>query len=248
MGLISANAPLVEFRRPSGSCTDDASSASLDRSAFSGLSAPMTHPADEVRFTRALPARHLPSSGFGHPLDGFLPRRPCRPCFMPAAPIWGFPFGAFSSLEVARRFCRCVPRLPFPRIPLAEPKLNAARFEDRLPGTASSESLAAARVFSPTSAGGSLGFSPSQGSQVSTLARASASLLPRACPPRWLPIPTFRASESRSIDAALDHEGQAPLSGFCTSTSLAFGHSANPGLWIRRTPRCTSPCGSSRVP
>jgi hypothetical protein len=87
MGLISANAPLVEFRRPSGSCTDDASSKSLDRSAFSGLSAPMTHPADEVWFTRALPARHLPSSGFGHPLDGFLPRRPCRPCFMPAAPM-----------------------------------------------------------------------------------------------------------------------------------------------------------------
>jgi hypothetical protein len=87
MGLISANAPLVEFRRPSGSCTDDASSTFLNGSAFSGLSAPMTHPADEVRFSRALPARHLPSSGFGYPLDGFLPRRPCRPCFVPTAPM-----------------------------------------------------------------------------------------------------------------------------------------------------------------
>jgi hypothetical protein len=31
--------------------------------------------------------------------------------------LWDFPFGAFSSFEVARRFRRRAPRLPWPRIP-----------------------------------------------------------------------------------------------------------------------------------
>ena len=42
-----------------------------------------------VRFTRAWRARHLPSSGFGYPLDGLLPGDPCRSSFIPAA-LLGF--------------------------------------------------------------------------------------------------------------------------------------------------------------
>jgi hypothetical protein len=72
----------------------------------------MAPAAYEVRFTRALPARHLPSSGFDHPLDGLLPREPRRPCFMPTAPL-GFslrslllPRGRTGVSAVACPACR----------------------------------------------------------------------------------------------------------------------------------------------
>jgi len=96
------------------------------------------------------------------------------------------------------------------------------------------------RVFSPTSAGGSLGFSPSQGLCTSILVRASANLLPRACPPDRLLDPASRASESRSINVALDHEGRAPLSGFL--------HLNIPGIRPIREPELMdSPDASPRV-
>jgi hypothetical protein len=40
------------------------------------------------------PARYVPSSGFGYPLDGLLPRIPCRFCFAPAA-LLGFTLRRF---------------------------------------------------------------------------------------------------------------------------------------------------------
>ena len=40
------------------------------------------------------PARYVPSSGFGYPLDGLLPRIPCRFCFAPAA-LLGFSLRRF---------------------------------------------------------------------------------------------------------------------------------------------------------
>jgi hypothetical protein len=40
------------------------------------------------------PARYVPPSGFGYPLDGFLPRIPCRFCFAPAA-LMGFTLRRF---------------------------------------------------------------------------------------------------------------------------------------------------------
>jgi len=46
---------------------------------------PSAHQGPEVRFTRALPARHVPSSGFDLPLDGLLPPPPRPPCFRQAA-------------------------------------------------------------------------------------------------------------------------------------------------------------------
>jgi hypothetical protein len=78
-------------------------------------------------------------------LDGLAGLVSCR------QRLWGFPFGAFSSLKVARRYRRCTTRLPLPPISRDEPKPAAPRSLDRLPGAASSESLAPARVFSPTS-------------------------------------------------------------------------------------------------
>jgi hypothetical protein len=40
------------------------------------------------------PARYVPPSGFGYPLDGLLPRIPCRFCFAPAA-LMGFTLRRF---------------------------------------------------------------------------------------------------------------------------------------------------------
>jgi len=47
------------------------------------------------------PARYVPSSGFGYPLDGFLPRIPCRFCFAPAA-LLGFTLRRFPLPEGLR--------------------------------------------------------------------------------------------------------------------------------------------------
>ena len=54
-GLVSARAPLLKFRHPSGPCTDEACQCKCAGSSR-GLSSRMTHAATEVRFTRARPA------------------------------------------------------------------------------------------------------------------------------------------------------------------------------------------------
>jgi hypothetical protein len=48
----------------------------------------------EVHCSRASPTRYVPPSGFGYPLDGLLPRIPCRSCFVPAA-LLGFTLRRF---------------------------------------------------------------------------------------------------------------------------------------------------------
>jgi hypothetical protein len=50
-----------------------------------GLCFPTAHEGLKVHLTRALPARYVPPSGFGYPLDGLRPSNPCRFCFAPAA-------------------------------------------------------------------------------------------------------------------------------------------------------------------
>jgi hypothetical protein len=72
----------------------------------------------EVHHSRAKAARFVPPSGFGYPLDGFLPRIPGRFCFTPAA-LLGFTLrrfhlpGGFTAfrperthLPLAQRFFR----------------------------------------------------------------------------------------------------------------------------------------------
>jgi hypothetical protein len=111
---------------------------------------------------RALPARYVPPSGFGYPLDGFLPSAPCRFCFTPAA-LLGFTLRSFPlskgircvtapNAPTYRSACRCSRRLP------DRPARQAA-----VPGFPPfRESLASGRVFSTPSAGCSLGFRPSR--------------------------------------------------------------------------------------
>jgi len=59
-----------------------------------GLWLPSALEESEVYCSRASPTRYVPPSGFGYPLDGFLPRIPCRSCFIPAA-LLGFTLRRF---------------------------------------------------------------------------------------------------------------------------------------------------------
>jgi hypothetical protein len=59
-----------------------------------GLWLPTALEGFEVHHSRAMPARFVPSSGFGYPLDGLLPRIPGRFCFTPAA-LLGFALRRF---------------------------------------------------------------------------------------------------------------------------------------------------------
>jgi hypothetical protein len=77
-----------------------------------GLSFPSAHEGSEVHSTRALPARYVPPSGFGYPLDGLLPPSPCRLFFVPAA-LMGFTLRSFLLLKGIHTFPRGRTHLPF---------------------------------------------------------------------------------------------------------------------------------------
>lgn len=72
-------------------------SAPADESSH-GLLFPTALEEPEVHRTRAKPSRYVPSSGFGYPLDGLLPRIPCQFCFTPAA-LLGFTLRRFPLPE-----------------------------------------------------------------------------------------------------------------------------------------------------
>jgi hypothetical protein len=77
---------------------------------------------------RVQPARYVPPSGFGYPLDGFLPSVPCRPCFMPTA-LMGFTLRSFPLSEGIRRISAwMIPRTVLPvGAPAAEAKGRPSR-------------------------------------------------------------------------------------------------------------------------
>jgi len=64
-----------------------------------------------VHFTRALPARYVPPSGFGYPLGGLLPPSPGRFCFTPAA-LLGFALRSFLLPEGTHAFPRGRTHIP----------------------------------------------------------------------------------------------------------------------------------------
>jgi hypothetical protein len=74
-----------------------------------GLPLPTAHEASKVYLSRVCLARFVPSSGFGYPLDGFLPSIPCRFCFAPAA-LLGFALRRFPLSQG----CRSVTTPPRP--------------------------------------------------------------------------------------------------------------------------------------
>jgi hypothetical protein len=68
-----------------------------------GLLVPTALEGSEVHFTRVEAARYVPSSGFGYPLDGLLPRIPGRFCFTPAA-LLGFTLRRFPFRKASAIF------------------------------------------------------------------------------------------------------------------------------------------------
>jgi len=126
-----------------------------------GLSLPSAHQESEVHLSRAKPARYVPPPGFGYPLDGLLPRIPCRFYFTPAA-LLGFTLRRFPPPASIRGLSteknpRTVGSAVFP-LPKRQTGPTSLGFwvhtcQDR---------LAAARGFSPTATGASLGFCPSR--------------------------------------------------------------------------------------
>jgi hypothetical protein len=108
-----------------------------------------------------LPARYVPPSGFGYPLDGFLPSNPRRLCFAPAA-LLGFTLRSFLLSKGIRAFppgCTHVPFLPAVILPQCDRAEDRAAVSGLRPFR---ESLAPDRAFNATAAGCSPGFRPSR--------------------------------------------------------------------------------------
>jgi hypothetical protein len=108
-----------------------------------------------------LPARYVPPSGFGYPLDGLLPSSPCRFCFTPAA-LLGFTLRSFLLPKGIRYVS--VRKHPLTVSPAGIPRAKHGA------GSAGRGSWALAlsgvpggpNVFSARTAGCSLGFRPSR--------------------------------------------------------------------------------------
>jgi hypothetical protein len=82
--------PLVEIARSFRVLPSNTYPAIATAESSLGLSLPTAHQGFEVHSARVLShTRYVPSSGFGYPLDGLLPRIPGRFCFAPAA-LLGF--------------------------------------------------------------------------------------------------------------------------------------------------------------
>jgi hypothetical protein len=124
-----------------------------------GLSLPSAHQESEVHSSRAKPARYVPSSGFDCPLDGFLPRIPCRFCFTPAALLgftlrrYPFPRG-FRGFSVRKNPPTVSPAFVLP--PKRQTGPTGLGFWVRV----SRDCLATPRRFRPRITGTSLGFCP----------------------------------------------------------------------------------------
>jgi len=107
------------------------------------------------------PARYVPPSGFGYPLDGLLPRIPCRFCFTPAA-LLGFTLRRFplpedlAKLSPGRNPLTVGPALLLP--PRRQTGLTSLGCWVHV----LRECLATAQVFKPATAGASHGFCPSR--------------------------------------------------------------------------------------
>jgi hypothetical protein len=89
---------------------------------------PTAHQGSKVHLTRVQPARYVPPSGFGYPLDGLLPSVPCRSCFIPAA-LMGSTLRSVPLSEGIRRINTwMLPRTVLPvGAPVAEAKGRPSR-------------------------------------------------------------------------------------------------------------------------
>jgi len=194
--------PLFEFGLPLEYCPTEPSRGREPNSSSHGLCIPSAHQGSEVHFSRALPARYVPPSGFGYPLDGLLPPSPCRSCFIPTA-LMGFTLRSFHLSQGFRTFPSGITHLPF-LPPLSLMRCIRSARQAAVPGLCPfREFLASGRMFSTPTAGCSLGFCPLLGFAGKDLERdPSRSPLSRFPSPEtssWL----SGVSESQSAFASL---------------------------------------------
>jgi hypothetical protein len=182
-----------------------------------------------------LPARYVPPSGFGYPLDGFLPSIPCRFCFTPAA-LMGFTLRSFPLSEGVRYVSvrKNPPTVAPAGIPYVRRGAGAAGCGSwgltlpRVPGEP--------RVFSTPPAGCSLGFRPSRVLPTQAAAGTSPDFLSRASQTdRSAPgAPEYRstrvAPHPASQRAARPHE--AALVGFLHPSVPWHSSDDLSGLWV----------------
>jgi hypothetical protein len=100
--------PLVEFALPLECYPATPTHPPQRPGPLMGFWLPTALEGSEVHSRGPKPARYVPSSGFGYPLDGFRPRAPCRFCFAPAA-LLGFALRRFPPQRVLRPFSRREP-------------------------------------------------------------------------------------------------------------------------------------------
>jgi len=111
-----------------------------------------------VHFPRALPARYVPPSGFGYPLDGFLPSVPRRFCFNPAA-LMGFTLRSVLLPKGTRALPPECTHLPFRQRINHTAEATWSAPQAAVPGIRPfRKSLATGHVFSVPGAGCSPGF------------------------------------------------------------------------------------------
>jgi hypothetical protein len=83
---------------------------------------PTAHQGSKVHLPRVQPARYVPPSGFGYPLDGLLPSNPCQSYFIPAA-LMGFTLRSFLLSQGIRRISAWM--LPLTISPVGAPAAEA---------------------------------------------------------------------------------------------------------------------------
>jgi len=190
--------PLVELDLPVSLTQQNLADQPKPVSPSHGLPFPSAHEELQVHLPRVLPARYVPPSGFGYPLDGFLPAIPRRFCFAPAA-LLGFTLRSFLLPEGIRPVSGRKHPLTVSPVGIPAPKCRPAR-QAAVPGFHPfRESLAITRGVSTRTAGCSPGFRPSRVS-TDTSARISPCFLSRASPARTV-HPDGGAPEFRSASA-----------------------------------------------
>jgi len=152
-----------------------------------------------VHFTRALPARSVPPSGFDYPLDGLLPAVPRRFCFAPAA-LLGFTLRSFLLPEGIQPVSEWKNPHTVSPVGIPSPKLGPAR-QAAVPGFQPfRESLATHMCLAHEPLDAPLGFAL-PGSFTNASARISPSLLSRDSRCQLAPAPR-RPRVSISIHSA----------------------------------------------